>query len=101
MSACIFMMGKSGTDLAIQISKLWRKNTNLYGELLQVGDAGVHLLHEHLELGDGLGVGQLLGVWRPGAAEEHVQERPDPDLPLDLLVALEGVLSGVKGYLIF
>ena len=73
-------------------SKLWRENTNLDGELLEVGDAGVHLLHEHLELGDRLGVGELLRVERPWAAEEHVQERPDPDLPLDLLVALEGVL---------
>ena len=57
-------------------------------------DARVHLLDKHLELGDGLGVGQLLRVEGPGAPEEHVQERPDPDLPLDLLVTLQGVLQG-------
>ena len=78
-------------------SKLWRENTNLDGELLEVGDARVHLLHEHLELGDRLRVREILRLWRPGAAEEHVQEGPDPDLPLDLLVALEGVLSEVGG----
>ena len=56
---------------------------------------GLRVATTHLEFCSGLRVGELLRIDGPGAAEKHVEKRPDPDLPLDLLVALEGVLREV------
>ena len=57
--------------------------------LFKVVGARVQLLDEHEKLGRDLGLGLLLGVHVPGAAEKDVEERPNSSIPRYLVVTFD------------